>query len=75
MKGIIKTIIEPIFKEFPRNMMILHITAAFIFLTLWQLEEHNKLKIKSSELIFGTFAIFYGLLCISYYVYFRLSEK
>jgi hypothetical protein len=65
----IKNFIQDIFINFPRNMMFIHLVTALFFLILWQLQERNILKVKSSELIFGIFAIFYGLFCIYYYFY------
>lgn len=65
----IEKFISNIFINFPRNMMIIHLVAAFLFFILWQLQKNNILKVKSSELIFGIFAICYGLFCIYYYFY------
>ena len=65
----LKKLIEDIFINFPRNMMFIHLCAAAIFFVLWQLQKRNILKVKSTELIFGVFAIFYGLFCIYYYCY------
>lgn len=65
----LKDYINDIFINFPRNMMIIHIIAAFLFFILWQLQKRNIVKIKSSELVFGIFAIMYGLFCIYYYCY------
>lgn len=69
--SVIKNIVESIFKNFARNMMFIHIGAATIFFVLWQLHKHNIIQVKSSELLFGIFAIVYGCFCIYYYLYNR----
>lgn len=62
---------ESFFSNFARNMMFIHLSVAAIFLILWQLEKHDILKTRASELGFGIGAIGYGVFLIGYYVYYK----
>ena len=62
---------ESFFNNFARNMMFIHLSVAAIFLILWQLEKHDILKIRASELGFGIGAIAYGVFLIGYYIYYK----
>ena len=68
----LKKVVSSVFDKFARNMMCFHFFAGVVFLIVWQLEKRNIVKkIRANELVFGIFAVLYGIICIYFYIYSR----